>query len=415
MHRFSSIRELPETFRGSPRPRTVSSAGATARLSRSLAAGAPSAAISASGLLALQADIGNRAVTSLLQTPRRAELQRCSARDGGPDGLPTVQRSAEDSDAEAQQSLDEQKAQEIAARGKAKIREELKKLGKNRPTGERRSGGGKIVRRDLKKYRMHPYYRDIPYPILATFRIQRAATATGYGGGQLNWNAAKPNNLGPPLPPKNKQFGAIRAARNTSTGTFNVSLHQEANGGAVGPTRPDDWWEFIAMLGGGRRPFVQGHSLHQKLGGLGTHQNLSPFTTSLNGLHYGRAEQQVVSYANGVRHPAYADYDVDVNYGANAGIRNYARTEFANVAAADVEWTAATMEEAGIITLAQATAYTNNGSIPPAKKTLGRNWLDTYVADAFPSDIDIDAEFIEPNAGAYDSTGVQSINITNDI
>ncbi len=349
-------------------------------------------------ILALQRAAGNKAVTTFL---------------GKQAGRPVVQRSAEDSDIASQTMQDELATALHVAFAKMKVKAAMRQMGlleaepepEKTKRDKRRPGGGKMRRE--RDYRDHPYKRPT---------IQTAAAATGFGGGQINWNEVNFNFTAKagPLKPKTKTFGATTGAQ-TSTASNNNSLHLEPNGGPVGATRPLNWVNFTALTGGGT-PFKQGHSLHQRLGGHGTPQNLSPFTGSLNGLHYGRAEQQVKDFANSARSPGYAHYDVDINYGNNAAIAAWARNRFDQLVIQDVDWAIAEMEAAGIITLANSAIYTANGAIPAGEIAVTHTWLNTYVQNTFPTDIDVSARFFEYVAasGNWKRSSRQDINITND-
>lgn len=353
-----------------------------------------------SPILALQRAAGNRAVATAL---------------GKQAAGPVVQRSAEDSDVSSQAMQDELSTALHVTFAKMKVKAAMQQMGlldaepepepEKAGRGERPRGGGKMKRK--RDYRDHPYKRPT---------IQAAAVATGFNGGQINWNEVNFNSTvkAGPLKPKSKTFGATTGAQ-TSTASNNNSLHLEPNGGPVGPTRPLNWVNFTALTGG-RTPFKQGHSLHQRLGGLGTPQNLSPFTGSLNGLHYGRAEQQVKDFVNSTRSPGYAHYDVDINYGNNAAIATWARNRFDQLVVQDVDWAIAEMEAAGIITLAKSARYTAAGAIPPGRIAAVHTWLNTYVQNTFPTDIDVSARFFEYVAatGNWKRSSRQDINITND-
>lgn len=358
----------------------------------------PNSRAANSPILALQRAAGNRAVATAL---------------GKQAGGPVVQRSAEDSDISSQAMQDEFSTALHVTFAKMKVKTAMRQMGLLEPEpvpekarrDERLPGGGKMRRK--RDYRDHPYKRPT---------IQTAAVATGFNGGQINWNEVNFNSTvkAGPLKPKSKTFGATTGAQ-TSTASNNDSLHLEPNGGPVGATRPLNWVNFTALTGG-RTPFKQGHSLHQRLGGHGTPQNLSPFTGSLNGLHYGRAEQQVKDFANSTRSPGYAHYDVDINYGNNAAIATWARNRFDQLVVQDVEWAIAEMEAAGIITLANSALYTAAGAIPAGEIAAAHTWLNTYVQNTFPTDIDVSARFFEyvASTGTWKRSSRQDINITND-
>lgn len=66
-------------------------------------------------------------------------------------------------------------------------------------------------------------------------------------------------------------------------------------GSGVGQTRPLHWWNFLALAGpGARMRWVQGHFINRRLGGHGEHQNLAPFTYSMNSVHYHQVEKPVL-------------------------------------------------------------------------------------------------------------------------
>ena len=127
--------------------------------------------------------------------------------------------------------------------------------------------------------------------------IRRVATVTG----AMNHNAARTARAGAV---GNLALGTINWANvhgpsNTSTGVQAHDLHRQPTGAGVGTTRPAAWVDFIGMVGA-INPFKQGHTLHQDLGGDGQHDNLSPFTGSMNLLHYHRVESKVLGQTDQV-------------------------------------------------------------------------------------------------------------------
>jgi hypothetical protein len=365
-------------------------------LSPALRSPAPSS--TTTRVLALQRAAGNKAVATSL---------------GKQSDRPVVQRSAEDSDIASQEMQDELATVLHVTFAKMKVQSAMRQMGLLEPEPEpekprrdkRLPGGGKMRRK--RDYRDHPYKRPT---------IQTAAVATGFGGGQINWNEINfnPTTKAKGIKAKSKTDGGATAAQ-TSVGSYNRSLHAEPNGGPVGAQRPLNWVDFTALTGGST-PFKQGHSLHQRLGGQGTPENLSPFTGSLNGLHYGRAEEQVKAFANSTRSVGYAHYDVDINYGNNAAIATWARNRFDQLVVQDVKWAIASMEAAGIITLANSATYTAANAIPAGEIAATHTWLNTYVQNTFPVSIGVTAKFFEQvgTSANWKRSSRQQINITND-
>ena len=237
--------------------------------------------------------------------------------------------------------------------------------------------------------------------------VQLAATATGYNGGTMDEHAAQPH----PGAVNNVLLATINwgnpTAANTSTQMDSIDLKTHPGGVGVGATRPNNWAEFIAMVNQNNL-FVQGHTLHEDLGGDNGHDNLSPFTHSLNALHYHRVEKHVLNQT--LNH--YADYDVDINYTGNAGIAGWATGQFNGMAWATQN---TAMVGAGVITAAQGAANTLAGAIPPVELAAGQAWITNYVNNTFPSDIDCTVTFIDDQGGGnYTQSAAQQVNITND-
>ncbi len=241
--------------------------------------------------------------------------------------------------------------------------------------------------------------------------IQRAATVTG----ALNPGALKGPHLPlPVLANGTLNFLGVRG-NNVTTGATGTSLNRQPTGTGVGGTRPTNWAHFIAMIGA-VNPFKQGHHMHQDLGGDGTHDNLAPFTASLNGLHYTRVEQHVLGQTNAPPgSDQYADYSCIPNYGVNAGIRAWSKLQFNGMTGPNQ---LAAMVVAGLMTPLVAAG---RGGVPLAGDIVAAEaWIDTYVDDTFPVDIDCTVNFIDyaPGGGmvapAATATGNQVVNITND-
>ncbi len=242
--------------------------------------------------------------------------------------------------------------------------------------------------------------------------IQRAATASGYGGGHMNENAAATviGVAAPNLVNGNLTFSGV-TARNTSTGASGTSLNRQPNGAPVGGTRPNQWTDFVAMIGA-INPFKQGHMISERLGGDGQHDNLTPFTPSINALHYSRVESHVISQTdNPPNRDQYADYSVTPRYNGNAGIVNWAHLQFAGMTP-DNQRTA--MVTAGAMTAVAAAAYLPGSVLSVGDLATANLWLTNYINAAFPTDIVCWAEFINDVGGTYDSTPRQTVTITND-
>jgi Domain of unknown function (DUF4157) len=241
--------------------------------------------------------------------------------------------------------------------------------------------------------------------------VQLAATAAGYGGGHMDEAALQPNAA----PAPNLAAGALTfpgvTAENTSLGVVGSDLHDQQTGTGVGATRPNQWAQFIAMIGA-INPFKQGHQMHQELDGDGTHDNLAPFTGSLNALHYHRVESHVLNQTVSTGADEFADYSVTPTYGGNGGIVLWAQGQFAGMTTANQ---LAAMVNAGIITAAAAALYAPLAPLSAADQLLADNWLQTYINASFPTDIVCTATFIDDaGAGNYTSSNPQTVTITND-
>jgi hypothetical protein len=238
--------------------------------------------------------------------------------------------------------------------------------------------------------------------------IQRAATVTG----ALNLAAAQAAYGGV----VNKALATLNwgntTAANTSTYAHTIDLNTHPGGAPVGATRPNNWAQFIAITGG-NNVYVQGHSLHQDLGGDGNHDNLSPFTHSLNGLHYHRVEKLVLNQT----YNQFANYDVDVNYKNNPNIAAQAILDFNTFVGNNLVNANAAMVGAGVITALQGAANLAAAppAIPPLQVAAAQNWITNYVNATFPSSIDCTVTFInDQGGGIYTATAAQNVNITND-
>lgn len=241
--------------------------------------------------------------------------------------------------------------------------------------------------------------------------VQRAATAAGYNGGSMNENAAK---IGPIAAP-NLVNGSITFAGttgyNTALGVTSTDLNRQPNGSGVGTTRPANWGDFIAMVHAAN-PFKQGHQMSQRLGGDGTHDNLAPFTGSLNGLHSTRVESHVINQTDATGGDEYANYDTTPVYGGNPGIVAWAQLQFAGMTTAQQ---LAAMVTAGILTAPAAALILPTAPLPAPEQALADGWLATYVNGAFPTSITCDANFIDSaGGGIYNQSGNQQVTITND-
>ncbi len=247
--------------------------------------------------------------------------------------------------------------------------------------------------------------------------MQLSGTVTG----ALNAGAAKAAFApAPNLANGTLTFNGVNA-RNVTTGASGTSLNRQVSGSGVGNTRPNQWAQFLAMAGKSN-PFKQGHHMHQDLGGDGTHDNLAPFTSSLNGLHYTRVEQHVLAQTDVP--PAtdqYANYSCIPVYGVNAGIQTWAKNKFNALSGANQ---LSAMVGAGVITVGAAAAA---GGVPSAGQLiLGRNWIDTYVNGTFPASINCTVRFIDYTPAVLAppapvavpavtvATAPQVVNITND-
>ncbi len=235
--------------------------------------------------------------------------------------------------------------------------------------------------------------------------FQLAAVVTG----ALNPAAVKTPHANPNLVVGTLTYNGVNGY-NVTTGASGADLHRQPPGTGVGNTRPNDWADFIAMIGA-YNPFKQGHHLHQDLGGEGTHDNLAPFTASLNGLHYHRVESYVLAQTdNPPATDEYADYSVTPVYGGNPGIVAWAINEFNNMAGATQ---LAAMVGAGIITAAAAAPL---AAPTAAQVLLAHAWITNYVNGAFPTSINCTVTFIDYDSTTNTSTAAapQRVNITND-
>lgn len=235
--------------------------------------------------------------------------------------------------------------------------------------------------------------------------IQRAATVVG----AFNPAAAKAA-YGGALNLVNGTITYIGVnGQNVTTGARGTSLNRQPSGTGVGKTRPSQWAQFLAMVGAAN-PFKQGHHMHQDLGGDGTHDNLAPFTSSLNGLHYSRVESEVLDHTNAPPgSDQYASYQTIPTYGGTASLRTWGRNQFNAMPGANQ---LAAMVGAGIMTPAVAAAAGGAPSGP--QLTSGRNWITAYINATFPSLITCTARFIDRVGGVKTATPAQVVTITND-
>jgi hypothetical protein len=205
-------------------------------------------------------------------------------------------------------------------------------------------------------------------------------------------------------------------AQNTSTSVTGADLYTHPGGAGVGATRPNGWATFIAMIGG-KNPYVQGHSLHHDLGGDGNHDNLSPFTKSLNSTHYHSVEKRVLAHTTA----DFANYDVTVNYNNNPTVAGAAVILYNTMVGANPALANAAMVIAGVITAMQAAAnlppVVAAAVVPGAQQLLAQAWITNYVNATFGTDIDCSATFFDTtvagNVGAPHQSGLQQVNITN--
>ncbi|MBI3284904.1 MAG: DUF4157 domain-containing protein [Burkholderiales bacterium] len=240
--------------------------------------------------------------------------------------------------------------------------------------------------------------------------VHQLATATGYGGGHMNQNAAKaPGAAAPNLLNGTLTFTGT-TAHDTALAVTGTSLHRQPTGTGVGTTRPLNWGDYIAMIGG-VNPFKQGHFMSQRLGGDGTHDNLAPFTGSLNGLHSTRVENHVIDQTDAPVQDEYADYSVTPAYLGNPNVVTYSQNQFAAMTTVNQ---LAAMVTANIITAAAAVLIPVAAPLPAPELLLANTWIANYVDGAFPTSISCDANFIDDaGGGAFTQTGVQQVNITN--
>lgn len=240
--------------------------------------------------------------------------------------------------------------------------------------------------------------------------VQFSAIAAGYNGGSMNQNAAKPILR----PNPNLLNGSLSylgvTAYNTSTGATGTDLNSQPLGTGVGKTRPLNWSKFIAMIGA-VNPFKQGHQMNQNLGGEGTHDNLAPFTASLNGMHSNRVESHVINQTDVGYKNQFANYRTIPTYANNPGIANWARNQFDGMSTAD---RLAAMVTAGLLTTAAAAAIPAVPPLPLPQVVVAHAWLTGYVNGAFPTHITCTADFIDLVGGVYMGTGNQVVTITND-
>lgn len=260
-------------------------------------------------------------------------------------------------------------------------------------------------------YQIHGLPRGYNLQMQRDDTIRRAATPSGYGGGTMNENAAKPNAIAAPnLVNGTLTFNGV-TARSTSTGASGSDLNRQPLGSGVGATRPHQWTDFIAMIGA-VNPFKQGHQMYQYLGGDGTHDNLAPFTGSLNALHFSRVENHVWMQTDDTQRDQYANYSVTPVYGGNGGIVAWAQAQFANMPPNQQR---AAMVTAGVMPGPAAAAYANGAPLLPADLLAANNWIAAYVNAAFPTRIDCTATFIDDAGGGnYIATNPQTVQITND-
>lgn len=159
------------------------------------------------------------------------------------------------------------------------------------------------------------------------------------------------------------------------------------------------------------RKSLSRHQNRQRLGGDGNHDNLTPFTASLNALHYSRVESHVINQTEATGCDRYADYSVTPTYGGNPGIVAWAQGQFAAMIPDDRR---TAMVTAGIMTAPAAAAYLPGTPLNAADLGNANLWLTNYINGVFPTNIVCWADFINDVGGTYDSTPRQTVTITND-
>jgi hypothetical protein len=236
-------------------------------------------------------------------------------------------------------------------------------------------------------------------------------TIGGLAHNVANWDAS-------PVHDVNKQpeqrYHYNQGPNQTATHAKLVRSYRR-QGSGVGAKRPDRWWEFLALLGPqGRRKWVQGHFINARLGGMGRHKNLAPFTYSMNSTHYHEVEKHVIS---AIASGELVDYSVSAVPGmpnsANASDaviwhRNFVNGNFVaaigalnGVGALDATDAANVLAAGAGAALAVPTpnSWGNNTFVDVLDEVEG--WIDDYILDTFPAGIVCRVRYYDA-AGAKD-------------
>jgi hypothetical protein len=163
-------------------------------------------------------------------------------------------------------------------------------------------------------------------------------------------------------------------------------------GSGVGPTRPLDWWYFLALVGPyARMKWVQGHFINRRLGGHGAHENLAPFTYSMNSVHYHQVEKPVLQYLQTWGPNAHVSYTVRAEQNPVGSVNEQSSVLWHKAfLAADRPAAIAAMAQWGIVGNPEAAALILQGPLHHnwgAVTALAEKKIRTYVQAAFPAGI----------------------------
>jgi hypothetical protein len=167
-------------------------------------------------------------------------------------------------------------------------------------------------------------------------------------------------------------------------------------GSGVGDTRPQHWWEFLALVGPqARKKWVQGHFINCRLGGLGKHENLAPFTYSMNSVHYYEVERYVLAY----RPTGTVSYTVRSSKGRAGSVNEKNSIQWHRAfLVADRPAAIAAMVAWSLVNAADAPALIKQGPAHPhwqAITTAAVHKICTYVEQTFPVGITCRARYYD--------------------
>ncbi|HEX4964281.1 MAG TPA: DUF4157 domain-containing protein [Thermoanaerobaculia bacterium] len=338
-----------------------------------------------------------------LPLPARKRRRRGGGGDGGGGGaFKRVKRPVPEAQPEAQPEAHQHQEDEEMEEIKIPIATRLENGRHSVPTLQRRAvGGGPAVGSGAL------FLNVAAVPGRGDTLVQRAGIVTGP---PLNTGAAAFTKALAGAPPvAGPAYGALTHPYKTATQMNVQGLHQQILGTGVNGKRPLEWKAHFQRVAGSN--FCQGHFLSQKLSGKGEHQNLAPFTRSLNGLHSAHVEQPIIDWTRAGGNNEWADYEVKANYLGNPGISAWAKNKYGGKSVAT------RVNETNLLPGVAGAGGPFTAATVAAADLFAEAWLDAYVNAAFPSSIDCEVTFIKDTTGAgnFAATAPQKINITNDL